>query len=134
MKVIVDREKGVLYFEERPEIEIRFVELQNIWSACATWERLRRETIDDEEILALIAQAKFTEHSLNNLARRQVFEAMVKQMTHLGVEAVWAAIDTINRESHKPSPAATQVIGHFEASGLAATEIGDRFVSRFRDV
>jgi hypothetical protein len=124
----------VLYFEERPEVGIRLAELQTIWGACAAWERLRGEGIDDNEILALFAQAKFTEHTLSNDAKIKVFEAIAQQMNNLGIEAAWAAIDTITREARKPSPAAAKIIGQFETCGLTAMEIGDRFVSRFREV
>lgn len=133
MKTITDRENGVLYFEERPDVRLRGVELQTPWGACAAWERLRGEGIDDEAIEELFAEAKYVEQALSNSARHKVANVATEQMNHLGVDAAWAVIDTVTREAHLPSAAASRVISQMKGDGLSAKEIGDRFVARFRE-
>jgi len=133
MKIISDRAKRELFFEEWPEVRLRGAELQTPWGACAAWERLRGEGIDDDAIKELFVHTKYIELTLNKSARHKVANVAVEQMNHLGVDAVWAVIDTVTREAYLPSAAVSRVIGQMEADGLSAMEIGDRFVARFRE-
>ena len=126
MKVITDRVRQEIGFEELPGVVVGLAELRTRHGAGRIVECFRAAGADDDSILDLIEEGAYGASCLPTKARYDTQKAVASNVGGLGIGAALSAIEGLQRDCVSGSPAWVMIIPKLKDEGLMAMEICDR--------